>query len=348
MRRLQIQRNLQREVNIERAYSEILLNIDTTLFEEIVTPEELGMLNRGCKGYFGVEPSGVPHIGTVIVTGFRIRKLMEAGVSMKILLADWHAMVNDKFGGNLEEIRASGEILKKAYKIELKGFSPEFIWASEMIDKPSYMEGIIRAAKSTTLSRLKRALPIMGRTEEDAESDFSKFMYPLMQVNDIFELNVDVALGGMDQRHAHMLARDIAEKMHRKKVVSFHSPLIGSLKGSGRMDSFQKMSKSDPGSALLITDSEEQIGEKIKNSFCPMGESKGNPLMDIMRIVIFPENREVKIERPAKKGGDITFTSFSEFEAMYVKKEIHPLDLKDSLRRYLVALFQPFKNIYDD
>ena len=325
-----------------------MLKIDTTLFEEIVTQEEFQSLEKGCKGYFGVEPSGKPHIGTVLVTGLRIKKLIESGVHMKILLADWHAMVNDKFGGNLEEIRASGEVLKKAYEIKLKGLSPEFIWATDLIHKETYLESMLRSAKNTTLSRLKRALPIMGRSEEDAESDFSKYMYPLMQVNDIFELDVDVALGGMDQRHAHMLARDIAEKMHRKKVVSFHSPLVGSLKGSGRMDNFQKMSKSDPGSAVLMTDTPEEIGEKIKNSFCPMGESKGNPLMDVMRIVIFPEFEEVKIERPTKKGGDVIFKEFSELEKMYVNREIHPLDLKDSVRRYLTELVHPFQNLYED
>jgi Tyrosyl-tRNA synthetase len=324
-----------------------LLNIDTTLFEEIVTVDEFQLLNAGCKGYFGVEPSGKPHIGTILVTGLRIRKLMEAGVRMKILLADWHAMVNDKFGGNLNDIRTSGDILKKAYEITLKGLSPEFIWATDMIHKPTYMEGMIKSAKSTTLSRLKRALPIMGRTEEDAESDFSKYMYPLMQVNDIFELDVDVALGGMDQRHAHMLARDIAEKTHRKKVVSFHSPILGSLKGSGRMDNFQKMSKSDPGSAILMSDTPEEVGEKIKNAFCPMGESKGNPLMDIMRIVVFPEFEDVKIERPVKKGGDISFKHFSDLEKMYVNREIHPLDLKAATERYLMRLIKPYQQIFD-
>ena len=48
-----------------------------------------------------------------------------------------------------------------------------------------------------------------------------------------------------------MLARDIAEKMGRKKPVLMEMPLIASLKGKGRMDDFKKMSKSDPESATL-------------------------------------------------------------------------------------------------
>ena len=53
-------------------------------------------------------------------------------------------------------------------------------------------------------------LSIMGRSESEAESDTSMLFYPAMQVTDIYALEVDLALGGMDQRHAHMLARDAA------------------------------------------------------------------------------------------------------------------------------------------
>ncbi|MHB1440210.1 MAG: tyrosine--tRNA ligase [Cuniculiplasma sp.] len=319
-----------------------MLDLDKNLFEEIVTEEELDSLHRNCKGYLGVEPSGLPHIGSVLVIGTRIGAMMRAGIKMQILLADWHAMINDKLKGDMEAIRRSGELLKKAFSIELGDQKPEFIWASDLIDKSSYMEGIIRTAKQTTLSRLKRSLPIMGRTENDAESDFSKYIYPLMQVNDIFELDLDVALGGMDQRHAHMLARDIAEKMGKKKVVSLHSPLVGSLKGSGRMDNFLKMSKSDPDSAILMTDGEDDIGRKIRGAYCPMGESAGNPLMEILRIIIFPSSRKVIVHRPEKKGGDVEFTDYKSLEITYRNREIHPMDLKEAVTENMVELMKPF------
>ena len=46
----------------------------------------------------------------------------------------------------------------------------------------------------------------MGRGEEEAEKDLSKLFYPAMQVSE-FHLQLDVAYGGTDQRHAHMLQR---------------------------------------------------------------------------------------------------------------------------------------------
>jgi len=61
----------------------------------------------------------------------------------------------------------------------------------------------------------------MGRRQEEVELDFSKLLYPAMQVADMFYLDVDVALGGLDQRRAHMLARDVAERLGLKKPARY-------------------------------------------------------------------------------------------------------------------------------
>ncbi|MGP6239462.1 tyrosine--tRNA ligase [Cuniculiplasma sp. SKW4] len=325
-----------------------MLKIDKSLFQEIVTEEEFDRLEPGATGYIGFEPSGIPHIAQILLVGERIKALSDAGVKMTILLADWHAMINDKLGGNMEEIRKSGELMKRAFKISLGGRDIDYLWASDLIDRKGYLEGLIRTAKATTLSRLKRALPIMGRTEGDAESDFSKFIYPVMQVNDIAMLDVDIALGGMDQRHAHMLQRDVAEKLGIKKVKALHTPLMGSLKGSGRMDSFQKMSKSDPDGAILITDKEEDIIRKIKGAYCPQGVSEGNPVMEILDKIILPAVKEIRIDRPEKKGGPVEFNNSSDLIKTYNEGQIHPMDLKATASRYLVEIMKPYGKLLEE
>ena len=182
---------------------------------EIVTPEELQTLFETTKkptAYIGYEPSGFVHAGQLI-TASKIIDLQEAGVEVTIFLADWHALINDKFGGNLQDIRTCGEYLKECFLAIGVKESAKFVWASDLIDHASYWEKFIRIAKASSLQRIKRAMTIMGRTEDEAEIDASKVMYPPMQAADIFELGVDIALAGMDQRRAHMLARDAAEKL---------------------------------------------------------------------------------------------------------------------------------------
>jgi tyrosyl-tRNA synthetase len=322
-----------------------MLKIDKSLFQEIVTEEEFDQLDPGATGYIGFEPSGIPHIAQILLVGERIRALSSAGVKMTILLADWHAMINDKLRGDMEEIRKSGELMKNAFHISLAGQNIEYLWATDLIDRKGYLEGLIKTAKATTLSRLKRALPIMGRTENEAESDFSKFIYPVMQVNDIAMLDVDIAMGGMDQRHAHMLQRDVADKMGIKKVVALHTPLMGSLKGSGRMDSFQKMSKSDPDGAILITDREEDITRKIKGSYCPQGVSEGNPVIEILDKIVLPSVKRIVIKRPEKKGGPIEFDNSRELITVYNEGKIHPMDLKEATSEYLIELMKPYEKL---
>ncbi|MCL4311675.1 MAG: tyrosine--tRNA ligase [Candidatus Thermoplasmatota archaeon] len=312
---------------------------------EVVTLEESKDLFSGNReAYIGFEPSGLPHIAILIYVN-KINELVKLGFRVKVLLADWHARVNDKLGGDINLIRESGERLRKSMLYAGLNQGVQFIWATDLVANPDYWELLLQIAKNSSLLRIRRSLPIMGRTEEDADKDFSKYIYPLMQVTDVFYLNSDLALGGTDQRHAYMLARDIAEKMGRKKPVLIEMPLISSLKGKGRMDDFKKMSKSDPESALFLTDTDNDIRRKIKNAFCPMGIVENNPVIDIMKYLIFPYYaREIEIKRSESHGGPYTIHSFRELESKYLNSEVHPMDLKKALTEILINIILPISN----
>lgn len=315
---------------------------------EVITDEEAtrALEEGGKKAYQGFEPSGLPHLGTGYIWSKKLNDLVDLGLETTVLMADWHAKVNDKLGGDLAKIRKSGELIIKTFKALGTSDKVKFIWTSDMVSDPEYWSTLLSVAKASNLPRIRRALPIMGRTEEDAEKDFSKYIYPLMQVTDIFYMDLDFAFGGMDQRHAHMLARDVAEKMGKKKVISVHGPLLGSLTGSGRMDSFKKMSKSDPNSAIFLFDSSELLRKKIKKAYCPIKEVEGNPLMDLANYVIFPYyGKPFTIERPREKGGELIPEDFAELSSLYSSGEIHPMDLKDTIFRALDEMIAPARKM---
>ncbi|RUA02142.1 MAG: hypothetical protein DSY88_07725, partial [Candidatus Poseidoniales archaeon] len=54
--------------------------------------------------YVGYEPSGKAHIGW-LVQSLTLRRILDSGGNVLIFLADWHAWVNDKFGGDMDKIR---------------------------------------------------------------------------------------------------------------------------------------------------------------------------------------------------------------------------------------------------
>jgi len=320
-----------------------MIDIVTRNLKEVVTIEELKELmeKKEKMAYIGFEPSGLVHLGWLMCAD-KVKDLIKAGFNVKILLADWHAWINDKLNGNMEAIRICGEYIKDAFKaMGVEGV--EYVYASDMVKDDEYWHLVLKIAKETTLARVKRAMDIMGRKAEEAEKDVSKFFYPLMQVADIFYLGVDAALGGLDQRHAHMLARDVCKKLEMKKPIALHTPIISSLQAKERMDA--KMSKSKPESAIFIHDDYETIKKKIRRAYCPEGIAEQNPILEIANHIIFQHFDEMEVKR--KDAEPIVFKSYDELEKAFVSRELHPLDLKMAVADYLEKILLPIRQYFE-
>ncbi len=326
---------------------------------EVITPQEIRTLletEANPRAYWGFECSGLLHIGIGLVCSAKIKDMVNAGFKFTIFLADWHSWINNKLGGNMENIQICGDYLKQIFKA--LGLTPdkvEFRWASDITDKVEYWEKVIRIAKSVSVKRTWRALPIMGRETSITDIETAWIFYPCMQAADIFQMNLNVACSGIDQRKAHMLARDAAEKLKWKKPSTVHTPLLIGLQGPQtteqkfdenadlNVEISSKMSKSIPQSSILVHDSPEDIASKIKNAYCPPKIVKGNPLTELARLIVFPEKENLEIPRPAKYGGPETFESFNQLANTYSQGKIHPLDLKNGITEALVEILKPVR-----
>lgn len=329
--------------------------------EEVVLLDELRRLleeRPRPKAYWGFECSGMMHIGMGLVTGSKIRDMVEAGFDFTIFLADWHSWINNKMGGDMERIRKVGEYFKHCFTAV--GVPPDkvrYVWASELASDPRYWEIVVRVAKSSTLSRVRRALPIMGRSLTEAgDIEAAWMIYPCMQVADIFYMDLDVACGGIDQRKAHMLARDVADKLGFKKPICIHTPLLigleGAKGGSGGFDEdaradaviASKMSKSVPERCIFIHDEPEEIRRKVRRAYCPPRQAEGNPVMEIARLIVFPLKSSLTVRRPS--GGPRTYEGFSDLERDYLKGDVHPLDLKEAVAEALIEILEPVRRYF--
>ena len=327
---------------------------------EVVTPGELRELLEGSgqpHAYWGFECSGPMHIGMGLLCGQKMLDLLRAGFRITILLADWHSWINNKLGGDMEAIRLVGRYFRACFEaLGLRGPSVRYVWASEVVSDPEYWRKVISIAKSATLRRIRRALPIMGRSLDAPDVETAWLFYPCMQAADIFQLGVDLACAGIDQRKVHMLARDVAEKLGWRKPVCLHVPLLMSLKGpgtslEGRFDEDErldrrirsKMSKSVPGGCIFVHDEPEEIRAKLRAAFCPAKQVEDNPVLELARLVVFPALGKLDVDRPAKYGGPVSYESYEELEADFASGALHPLDLKNALAEALSEILRPVR-----
>jgi tyrosyl-tRNA synthetase len=346
--------------------------------EEIITEEELvKLLESGEEliAYDGFEPSGQIHIAQGLLRAINVNKITKAGIKFKMLVADWHAMANNKMGGDLGKIQTVGKYFIEVWKASGMDLSKvEFVWASDLVKNSKYWELVIKVGRSNALRRFVRTAEIMGREESLDKLTGAMIIYSCMQCADIFYLGAKICQLGMDQRKVNMLAREIGPILgFWKPVVVSHHMLLGlqqkskvppktaggPYKTEGRQNSKiertieLKMSKSKPESAIFMTDTKEEVERKINKAYCPEGVIEENPILEYYKYIIFESlDRlgvdKIIIERPQKFGGNVVLNSFQDLERKFANKEIHPMDLKITLAKLLNQLLNPVRRHFEE
>ncbi len=304
--------------------------------QEIISEEKLKTLLKKKKPrvYCGYEPSGEIHLGH-LVTITKLLDLQEAGFQVVILFADYHAFLNQK--GDWKFINEQVKHWKKGFKAA--GLSKaEFVVGSSFQTKKEYQEDVLKLSSSVTINRALRSMQQVARDIENAK--VSQVIYPFMQIVDIKHLKLDAVQSGIEQRKIHMMGSEIFSKIDYKTPLFIHTPLINSLKGSG-----SKMSSSEAESFISIRDTNESIKKKINKTHCISGE-KNSPVLEIIKLIIFPRTKTFEIKRDKKFGGNLKFKTYEELEKGFTSKKIHPLDLKNSTSEYLIKIITPIRKAY--
>ena len=305
--------------------------------------------------YVGFEPSGKAHIGWKVLS-LQLRRMLDADTNVMIFMADWHAWVNDKFAGNMEDIQVTARYMEECFRVLLgnpeEGDGPgqlRFVWASSIMDSGDYWARVLRCSKNMSLARVRRTFSIMGRDEDSSDGDLSRFYYPALQAADIFEMNIDIAIGGMDQRKAHMYMRDVADRWGWYKATCLHTPIVSGLKSSGsRMESFDhKMSKSDPGGAILLHDDEGVLSKKMRKAYLDP-ENSESPVYELIEHIVLPEFGELTVTPKPEFGEPSTWNNLHAFKAAVADGTLHPFDAKmgvaNGLARGLASIAEHFEN----
>jgi tyrosyl-tRNA synthetase len=345
---------------MQNAKIEEKIRLVSQVSEEILVPQDLEKLfisQKKLRHYIGFEISGKIHLGTGLATMMVVKTLQDIGVECTVFLADWHTWINNKLGGDREVIKkVAVGYFKEGLKASLKcvGGNPEkvkFVLGSDLYhNNHEYWATFVRVCKELTLSRVKKSLSIAGRQAGEGV-EFGLLLYPPLQVTDIFGLKVDIAHGGMDQRKAHVLAREVGEKVAGYKPVAIHNHILLGL-GKPPVWPIQKdklrevwmamkMTKSQPNTCIFIHDSPEEIRQKIVGAFCPPKEVDFNPVLDWTKHLIFPLRGKIMVKREKRFGGDIEYQDFQKLKEDYKTEKLHPQDLKSAVTEALVEILAP-------
>ena len=354
--------------------------------QEVLIEEDLKKLIESgieLNHYIGFEISGLVHLGTGLMSMGKIADFLKAGVKCKILLADFHSYLNNKLGGNWKNIRIATEgYFKQGLIASLKCFEVdenevEFITGKDLYENNLiHWETFMEVGKNVTLSRDLRSISIMGKTQ-GADVDMATLFYPPLQVADIFSLKANIVHAGMDQRKAHVIARDVAKKLTINPLrgakgeviapVAIHQNLIAGLTGPDKTNEVKqdkkvvgkrqeitveeslKMSKSKPNSAVFIHDSPDEIREKIRKAYGPPKEVKFNPLINWVETLVFWGEKmgEFKISRPERFGGNVVYNKVDDLIEDYKTEKLFPLDLKNALAEWLIEKLEPARKHFE-
>lgn len=339
--------------------------------EEVLTEADLkNLIESGTElnHYIGFEISGLVHLGTGLISMGKIADFLKAGVKCKILLADFHSYLNNKLGGDWENIRwATENYFKAGLVASLRCFGVEedqveFITGRDLYkNNLVHWETFMEVGKHVTLSRNMRSVSIMGK-QQGKDVDMATLFYPPLQVADIFSLKANIVQAGMDQRKAHVVAKDVAKKLKinplknkKDEIISpiaVHQNLIAGLTGPSENENNSetlKMSKSKPNSAIFIHDTPGEIREKLKKAYGPPKETEFNPLINWVETLVFwgEKKGEFKISRDDKFGGNIVYTDIDELINDYKTGKLFPLDLKNGLADWLVEKLKPAREYFE-
>jgi tyrosyl-tRNA synthetase len=304
--------------------------------EEVVTKEELERLvysDKQCSAYVGYEPSGKIHMGHVLTVN-KLLDLQQAGFMITVLLADVHAYLNEK--GTMDEVRKIADYNKRCFiALGLDEKKTNFVLGSSYQLDQKYMMDMLKLARGTTLNRARRSMDEVSRDAENPK--VSQMIYPIMQALDIAHLGVDVAVGGIDQRKIHMLAREGLPDLGYRAPICIHTPILLGLDG-------KKMSSSK-GNYISVDDTPEDMKKKMKGAFCVEGEVKDNPVLALFKYHIMPRYPEIVVKRPEKYGGDLHYENYEALEIDFAEKKLHPMDLKTAAAEYMNEILTPVRKL---
>jgi len=219
--------------------------------EETIRVEELkAKLERAAKTgkplrvKAGFDPTAPDiHLGhTVLIR--KLKHFQDLGHTVIFLIGDFTGMIGDPSGRNVtrppltpDEIAANAETYRKQVFKILDARKTVVDFNNRWLGKLTGRDWVTLCSKYT-LARMLERDDFSKRMKEQRPISMHELLYPLSQAYDSVALEIDVELGGTDQKFNLLVGRDIQPEYGQEPQVIMTMPILEGL------DGVQKMSKS--------------------------------------------------------------------------------------------------------
>jgi tyrosyl-tRNA synthetase len=180
------------------------------------------------------------HLGHLAII-LKLRKLQDLGFRVNVIIGDFTAMIGDPSGKNAARPPLSRKKIisnyqnyhSQIYKFLLPDLT-NIYFNSSWYNFFSF-DNFIKLLSFSTVSRMLERNDFKNRFDSNSPIFINEFVYPLLQAYDSVFLDVDLEIGGMDQKFNFLIGREVQKKFFQKNQVCLMMPLLLGTDGKNKM-----------------------------------------------------------------------------------------------------------------
>lgn len=273
----------------------------------------------------GMRPTGELQLGNYLGALQNFVKLQQSHEAY-FMIADHHSITED-----FEPKAKEEQILSLAAAYIAAGVDPNKSTIFLQSFVPEHLELAWIFGSIVPVGELERMTQYKDLSQKHGERvSAGVFNYPLLMAADILLYKPEVVPVGDDQKQHVELTSTIVKKFNRKFGETFPTPKFTPTKVP-RLKSLtnpeRKMSKSEPGGCLFLTDEPDVILKKMKKAVTATTGGGDNPGVENLFLIMqeFSKPEVVKQFRAAEADGSIRYSDL---------KEQIATDVADGLQEY--------------
>ncbi|MBI2057592.1 MAG: tyrosine--tRNA ligase [Candidatus Yanofskybacteria bacterium] len=250
-------------VTDENKINEVFGRYVEAVFPSTEKAKEIFKSGRRLTFYLGIDPTGPDlHLGHT-TNLFVLKKLINLGHKVILLIGDFTAQTGDPTGRDASRRTLTAKeveenmktYLRQVIKILPKG-SFELKYNSKWLGKMTFNE-IRKLARQVTVQQMVARDMFQRRIAENKPITLEEFLYPLMQGYDSVAMEVDGEVGGTDQTFNMMVGRDLVKSFLDKDKIVITTKLLEDSETGKKL-----MNKSE-GHYVSLNDSPQEMFGRI-------------------------------------------------------------------------------------